>query len=52
VLFGTYNPTGKLSVTWPRSMAQGPLNVGANGEKPQGALFDYGYGLSYAGAKR
>jgi beta-glucosidase len=47
VLFGKYNPTGKLSVTWPRTMAQVPINVGVNGEKPQGALFDYGFGLSY-----
>ena len=52
VLFGTYNPTGKLSVTWPRSMAQIPINVGPNGEKPEGALFDYGFGLSYSGSKR
>ena len=48
VLFGKYKPTGKLSVTWPRSMAQVPINVGPNGEKPQGALFDYGFGLTYA----
>ena len=47
VLFGKYNPTGKLSVTWPRSMAQIPINVGPKGEKPQGALFEYGFGLSY-----
>jgi beta-glucosidase len=47
VLFGKYNPTGKLSVTWPKSMAQVPINVGLDGEKPPGALFDYGYGLSY-----
>lgn len=52
VLFGRYNPTGKLSVTWPRSMSQVPINVGPNGEKPQGALFDYGFGLSYAKAAR
>jgi beta-glucosidase len=52
VLFGTYNPTGKLSVTWPRSMTQVPINVGPNGEKPQGALFDYGFGLSYAATNR
>jgi beta-glucosidase len=52
VLFGKYNPTGKLSVTWPRSMSQIPINVGPNGEKPQGALFDYGFGLSYAKAAR
>jgi beta-glucosidase len=52
VLFGTYNPTGKLSVTWPRSMAQQPMNVGPKGEKPQGALFDYGFGLTYTAARR
>jgi beta-glucosidase len=47
VLFGTHNPGGKLSVTWPRSMSQIPINVGPKGEKPEGALFDYGFGLSY-----
>lgn len=47
VLFGKYNPTGKLSVTWPRSMAQVPINVGPKDTKPSGALFDYGSGLSY-----
>ena len=47
VLFGRYRPTGKLSVTWPKSMDQIPINVGPNGEKPEGALFDYGFGLSY-----
>jgi beta-glucosidase len=52
VLFGSYNPTGKLSVTWPRSMAQMPINVGPNGEHPPGALFEYGFGLSYATTKR
>jgi beta-glucosidase len=52
VLFGKYAPTGKLSVTWPRSMAQVPINVGPNGEKPQDALFDYGFGLTYAASTR
>jgi beta-glucosidase len=52
VLFGKYNPTGKLSVTWPRSMAQQPINVAPNGGKPPGALFDYGFGLSYAASRR
>ncbi len=47
VLFGKFNPTGKLSVTWPKTMAQVPINVGVNGEKPKDALFDYGFGLSY-----
>ena len=52
VLFGKFNPTGKLSVTWPRSMSQEPINVGPNGEKPPGALFDYGFGLSYPASRR
>ncbi len=47
VLFGKFNPTGRLSVTWPKTMAQVPINVGVSGEKPQGAQFDYGFGLSY-----
>jgi beta-glucosidase len=44
VLFGDYKPTGKLSFTWPRSMAQIPINVGDSQYDP---LFAYGYGLSY-----
>jgi beta-glucosidase len=48
VLFGTYNPTGKLSHTWPRSMAQIPINVGPKGEKPKETpLYEFGFGLSY-----
>jgi beta-glucosidase len=43
VLFGDYNPTGKLSFTWPKSASQEPINVG-DGQQP---LFPYGYGLSY-----
>ena len=44
VLFGDYNPSGKLPVVWPRSAAQLPINS-TNG-KPN-ALFDVGFGLSY-----
>jgi beta-glucosidase len=47
VLFGQFNPTGKLSVTWPRSMADIPINTSGKGPKPAGALFEYGFGLSY-----
>lgn len=43
VLFGNYNPTGKLPVTWMQSAAQQPINVG-DGQKP---LFPFGYGLRY-----
>ncbi|HEX8772619.1 MAG TPA: glycoside hydrolase family 3 N-terminal domain-containing protein [Pyrinomonadaceae bacterium] len=44
VLFGDYRPTGKLSVSWPRSMAQIPTNVGDQNYAP---LFKYGFGLTY-----
>jgi len=44
VLFGDYKPTGKLSFTWPRTMAQIPINVGDAAYDPQ---FPYGFGLSY-----
>ena len=44
VLFGDYKPTGKLSVTWPRSMDQVPINVGDARYDP---LFAYGFGLTY-----
>lgn len=48
VLFGKYNPTGQLGHTWPKSMAQIPINVGPKGEKPKDVpLFEYGFGLSY-----
>ncbi|MDT7539734.1 MAG: beta-glucosidase [Actinomycetota bacterium] len=41
-LFGTRAYTGKLSMTWPRSLAQEPINVGDANYDP---LFPYGYGL-------
>jgi len=44
VLFGDYKPTGKLSHSWPRSMAQIPINQGDAGYSP---LFPFGFGLSY-----
>ncbi len=44
VLFGDYKPTGKLPFTWPRSMAQLPINVG---DVPYDPLFAYGFGLTY-----
>jgi len=44
VLFGDYAPTGKLPMTWPRTMDQIPINVGDEDYDP---LFAYGHGLSY-----
>ena len=54
VLFGNYNPGGRLVVTWPQSMSQLPPMMDYNlrdgrtymyaKEKP---LYPFGYGLSY-----
>jgi beta-glucosidase len=41
-LFGKRPFTGKLSFTWPRSVAQEPINVGDSTYDP---LYAYGYGL-------
>ncbi|MDE5419083.1 glycoside hydrolase family 3 C-terminal domain-containing protein [Labilibaculum sp. DW002] len=62
-LFGDYNPGGKLSVTFPKTVGQIPLNfpfkpgsqAGQPGEGPNGygntrvlgPLYPFGYGLSY-----
>jgi beta-glucosidase len=45
VLFGDAAPTGKLSFTWPRSMAQVPL--GHSGKPINNPLFPPGFGLGY-----
>ena len=42
-LFGRVPFSGKLPVTWPRSLAQEPINVGDAHYHP---LFRYGYGLT------
>ncbi|MCD8312992.1 MAG: glycoside hydrolase family 3 C-terminal domain-containing protein [Bacteroidales bacterium] len=63
VLCGDYNPGGKLTVTFPRTVGQIPLNFpykpnsqieGGTRPGPDGnqsrintALYDFGYGLSY-----
>lgn len=44
VLFGDVHPTGHLPHTWPRNMAQIPINVGDADYDPQ---FPYAYGLTY-----
>lgn len=41
-LFGARPFTGKLPVSWPRTLAQEPINVGDPGYNP---LYPYGYGL-------
>jgi beta-glucosidase len=55
VLFGDYNPGGKLTVTFPKTAGQIPYNFPTKpnaqweGEKTRvnGALYYFGYGLSY-----
>ncbi|NQV41860.1 MAG: glycoside hydrolase family 3 C-terminal domain-containing protein [Candidatus Marinimicrobia bacterium] len=44
VIFGDYNPSGKLSVTWPTGMSQIPINLGDSNYSP---LFPVGFGLSF-----
>ena len=43
VLYGRSPFIGKLPVTWPRTVAQEPINVGDAGYNP---LYRYGFGLS------
>ena len=47
VLFGDYAPVGTLSHSWPRSMAQIPINVGDADYSSDPPLFPFGYGLTY-----
>ena len=44
VLFGEFAPSGTLPMSWPRSMAQIPINVGDAVYDP---LFPIGFGLKY-----
>src|SRR5256714_7610820 len=55
VLFGDYNPSGKLTVTFPKTVGQLPYNFPTKpnaqweGERTRvnGALYYFGHGLSY-----
>jgi len=53
ILFGKANPSGKLSVSWPKTVGDEPMSYdqlpGTNGGPSSGydPLFPFGYGLSY-----
>lgn len=54
VLFGDYNPSGRLPITVPKSVGQIPFNFPAHpgsqardGGQVQGPLYPFGHGLSY-----
>lgn len=47
VLFGDYNPSGKLPRSWPKSTAQEPINYDRRPNEEYDPLFEFGYGLSY-----
>ncbi len=54
VLFGDYNPSGRLPITFPKSVGQIPFNFpahpGSQGRdfgQVEGALWPFGFGLSY-----
>ncbi|MEM2929539.1 MAG: glycoside hydrolase family 3 N-terminal domain-containing protein [Thermoproteota archaeon] len=47
VLFGDYNPSGRLSRSWPKSTVQEPVNYDRRPGEEYDPLFEFGYGLSY-----
>jgi beta-glucosidase len=63
VILGDYNPGGKLTVTFPKTVGQIPFNfpykpnsqvdgnskpgINGNQSRVNGSLYDFGYGLSY-----
>ena len=44
IIFGNYNPSGKLSFSWPENISQIPSDYKDPNYKP---LFKYNYGLKY-----
>src|SRR4051794_15150942 len=47
LLFGRVSPSARLSVTWPKSIAQVPLAYNGPAGKPYDPRYPFGYGLSY-----
>jgi beta-glucosidase len=47
IIFGRVSPSARLSVTWPKSIAQVPLAYNGPAGKPYDPRYPFGYGLSY-----
>ena len=55
ILFGETNPSGKLTLSWPRSVGHLPSHYSQQAsaqvfdyvDSPQGPIYPFGYGLSY-----
>jgi beta-glucosidase len=47
VLFGKENPSGRLSVTWPKRVDQAPMTYDRLPGEPYDPLYAFGHGLSY-----
>jgi len=47
VLYGNYDFTGKLPVTWPKTTAGIGMNINRTDYNPEVVLYPFGYGLSY-----
>ncbi|MDG2104643.1 MAG: glycoside hydrolase family 3 N-terminal domain-containing protein [Pirellulaceae bacterium] len=55
IIFGETNPTGKLTLSWPRSVGHLPVHYSQNGsaqvfdyvDSPRSVVYPFGHGLSY-----
>ena len=55
ILFGETSPSGKLTVSWPRSVGHLPIHYSQHGssqvfdyvDSPRGPVYPFGYGLNY-----
>jgi len=48
VLFGNYNPSGKLPFSWPRHVGQLPITYDGLAGTPYDPLYEFGFGRSYS----